>query len=169
MKIKTWELEKNYNKYKFYYTEDFSQLAKEIKQIVNISDVVVEGTAEKITDIYSVSGKVSGKLILECSRCLAHYDYYLESDFKETYITKEAASNFGDVEDFILLDSNEIDITNIVEESVVLGMPYIPLCKESCLGLCVTCGVNLNEETCNCKKEIIDPRLADLADWFDKD
>jgi len=48
-------------------------------------------------------------------------------------------------------------------------MPYIPLCKESCLGLCVTCGVNLNEETCNCKKEIIDPRLADLADWFDKD
>ncbi len=170
MKINTWELENKKEQYKFYYTEDLSHLAKEIKQIIDISPVIVEGTAEKLTDIYLVSGKVKTKLLLECSRCLTTYDYYFENEFSETFIPKDIDINFdNDEEEYLVIDTNEINISLIVEETVSLGLPYIPLCKEDCKGLCNTCGIDLNHEVCKCSNEVIDPRLADLADWFDKD
>ena len=33
------------------------------------------------------------------------------------------------------------------------------LCSESCKGLCVVCGTNLNVSECDCDTEEIDPRL----------
>ena len=39
---------------------------------------------------------------------------------------------------------------------------YFALCREDCKGLCVVCGANLNRETCDCKRDWEDPRLAAL-------
>jgi uncharacterized protein len=39
-----------------------------------------------------------------------------------------------------------------------------PLCDDSCLGLCATCGANLAREKCACSDSIVDERWGALKD-----
>jgi uncharacterized protein len=43
----------------------------------------------------------------------------------------------------------------------VLAVPFAPLCREDCKGLCPQCGIDRNTGTCSCEPPI-DPRLAAL-------
>lgn len=169
MKIKIWDINKSKESLEFDYTEDFSYLLKEFGQLKAISLVKVKGTASKTADFYTIKGSATSELQIECSRCLNYFDYVLECYYEEIFVPEDIETNFDlYVEDNIhLLDSEEIDLTRIIEEAILLNIPYAPICSEDCKGLCPTCGTNLNEKTCSCKDEKIDPRLADLANWFD--
>jgi uncharacterized protein len=57
---------------------------------------------------------------------------------------------------------DEIDVTGVVEEQFYLALPMKPLCRPDCQGLCPSCGVNWNLETCDCRTRWEDPRLAGL-------
>jgi uncharacterized protein len=41
-------------------------------------------------------------------------------------------------------------------------VPFAPLCREDCQGLCAQCGVDKNVTTCTCVRPA-DPRFAALA------
>jgi uncharacterized protein len=58
-------------------------------------------------------------------------------------------------------DGEEIDLTPLFRDQVVLAVPFAPLCGEDCKGLCPQCGVDRNLETCECKPPV-DPRWAAL-------
>jgi uncharacterized protein len=45
---------------------------------------------------------------------------------------------------------------------LLLSLPTRPLCREDCRGLCPHCGINLNRESCGCREERLDSRLAAL-------
>ncbi len=40
-----------------------------------------------------------------------------------------------------------------------------PLCSK-CKGLCPKCGINLNEDQCDCESEYVDPRFEKLKELF---
>ena len=40
-----------------------------------------------------------------------------------------------------------------LREELILRVPDYVVCSESCRGLCPSCGVNLNETTCECVPE----------------
>ena len=65
----------------------------------------------------------------------------------------EHAAEEGDDVVTLPLHQYEVDLDPYVHEAVVLGTPMIVLCREECRGLCPTCGVNLNRETCACRPE----------------
>jgi uncharacterized protein len=54
-----------------------------------------------------------------------------------------------DEEDY-LIEVDEVDLAPLVHDAVFLDLPLAPLCREACRGLCPTCGVDRNEETCDC-------------------
>ena len=56
--------------------------------------------------------------------------------------------------------------SELVKEQVLLAVPMKPLCISECRGICSECGINLNEEVCNCGTEKIDPRLAPLKHFM---
>src|SRR5207244_13446979 len=58
-------------------------------------------------------------------------------------------------------DGDKIDLEPLFREQFVLAIPYAPLCREDCKGLCPQCGIDLNTGTCTCEKPV-DPRLAGL-------
>lgn len=171
MKIKTWELKKRKDPLKFHYTEDLSALAKEFPQIKKITPVNINGTATELAGLYKVKGVMETTLSMECSKCLSDFDYLLKAEFEELFVSEEVETNFTDDEDdenIHALENDEIDLSTIIEEQFIVNIPFIPVCSTDCKGLCVVCGTNLNEETCGCKVEKIDPRLADLQKWFDQ-
>jgi len=47
----------------------------------------------------------------------------------------------------------EIDLTEGIQEQLVLGLPMRPLCREDCKGLCAACGADLNVDECNCRQQ----------------
>ena len=68
-----------------------------------------------------------------------------------------------------LIDNNRIMLSEIVTSEISLSLPLRFLCKPDCRGLCESCGVNLNEEKCNCDTEIIDERLLKLKQLLKKE
>lgn len=109
------------------------------------------------SDSYIISGNLSGEVLLTCSRCLEKFNYEIDLKLDEE-ISKEKIS-----------DLNELDLSNLFLENILLMIPMKPVCSEACKGLCPQCGQNLNDEECGCEREVIDPRLEKLRSFFTDD
>ncbi len=124
--------------------------------------------AERAGGRVLVSGSVAADLQVDCVRCLALFPYAVEREFEVSYL--RAGSDKGG--DEAELDENDldldyygdegIDLQQLLGEQLLLSLPMKPLCQTACEGLCSQCGINLNNEACDCKPEV-DPRLASLG------
>lgn len=105
---------------------------------------------------------ISASYTAKCARCLEAAAEDLNFTINEVF-SKPGLENEND--DVIILDSNEIDLKDIVEQALSCAMPITSLCSSDCKGLCLICGCNLNIESCGCEEDI-DPRLAVLKDFL---
>ncbi|BBB93236.1 MAG TPA: DUF177 domain-containing protein [Methylomusa anaerophila] len=151
-----------------------SVLAKESRDSFWASGhVKVEGfvTNKGAGSLFEVQGMVFATVNQCCSRCLEQVTVNLDLPFVADY--READSNAADVydttdnKDIYFFSDDEIDITELIWETLLLSEPLKILCSEDCLGLCPDCGVNLNFTTCNCRENKIDPRFLALGKLFD--
>lgn len=114
-------------------------------------------------------GTVTITVSLNCSRCLKAVSYPVETKFSEEYnpaedLDKEEEQELTDRElDLSYYINDELDISGLIREQVLLSVPMKPLCAEECQGICLKCGKDLNEGACGCKTEELDPRLAPLT------
>ena len=46
--------------------------------------------------------------------------------------------------------NDTVDLTKIVDDAIMINNPTNFLCKEDCKGICLGCGVNLNDGKCKC-------------------
>ncbi|OUS77010.1 hypothetical protein B1748_10585 [Paenibacillus sp. MY03] len=120
----------------------------------------------------TAEGELSADLELACSRCLEPTKERTVIPFYEQFkpTEKDSSDNEESDEDendeFVEVAGDKLDLKPYLEESLLLFMPFAPLCDKDCKGLCQVCGQNLNEHTCSCKNEKIDPRFAALKDLF---
>lgn len=115
-----------------------------------------------------VEGKVMAMAELNCNRCLASFQSNYEIPFHES--CRQDNSDEDQPEDFLLYCAgDEIELSELVREAVVLAEPLKAVCREDCKGLCSRCGVNLNISSCKCEQNIIDPRFAALEQLLRKD
>lgn len=131
-------------------------------------DVDLTAFAESLDQI-GVRGKLTTTLSISCTRCLAPHSETIVVPFEEHFkLTEPKGLPADDEDEVIQVTDDRVDLKPYVEEAVIVHLPYAPLCKEDCKGLCPTCGVNRNEIGCGCSNERIDPRLAGLKDFFNK-
>ena len=57
--------------------------------------------------------------------------------------------------------ARSVDLRPAIREEWLLAVPAFALCREDCLGLCLTCGADRNTGACKCAPAI-DPRWAAL-------
>lgn len=116
--------------------------------------------AARIGDMVEVEGDIRTTVRLSCGRCLVEFVRPLETAFTLTYAQQEPAAGEQsepgphemDVtgEGLIYFQGVDIDLTEGIQEQVVLSLPLRALCSESCKGLCARCGADLNQAACNC-------------------
>ncbi len=123
-------------------------------------DLEADITLTKVGKRFEVRGRFQTVLRLQCDRCLEAFNSPLNSMF---YLILERLPEELEAEeehelspeemgvDFIRGD--EVDLTEMVKEQIFLSLPMKALCKQDCLGLCIRCGSNLNQGSCNCKVE----------------
>lgn len=113
-------------------------------------------------------GNLTGKAKINCSRCLKPYTCKLNIKLEEEYfptidiVTGVRLPEPEDASSFRIDEHHVIDLTEAIRQYIVTAMPMKPLCKESCAGLCSTCGKDLNKGRCNCHQDELDPRWAEL-------
>ncbi|MBV4418046.1 DUF177 domain-containing protein [Clostridium tyrobutyricum] len=140
----------------FYDGKEYSGILTPIMLLANL---------EKTDHMITLNGKVSGVLELTCSRCLKKFAHAINININERFTDKKIVDCD---EDIFFINDGYIDITQIIENNIILALPIKRLCKENCKGLCPKCGTNLNDSTCNCKENDIDPRWEKLKDMFSK-
>ncbi len=133
-----------------------------------MGDVKAEFFLTRKASELNISGSISGRVCLQCSRCLIEFQRDLELSVDLTYLpieemsTEEIHEIGRDESEIGYYKDDEIDITDVVKEQLLLNLPMKPLCSDECKGLCPVCGTDLNLQSCNCKKDEIDPRLSIL-------
>jgi uncharacterized protein len=89
--------------------------------------------------------KGTAEVETKCVRCLQDFFLSEEFEFEELY---QFPSRTREETDLILPQDGQIDLRPLFREYLILALPIKRLCKPDCKGLCVVCGVNLNDSTC---------------------
>ena len=139
-------------------------------------DVEVSGVLTRLNEEVFLTGRVGTVLSLNCSRCLKQFSHPVQSKLKSHFVPLDnKVTSAGEVElhaadiDTEFYENDRVDLTQSVRDGILLAVPVIFLCREDCNGLCSQCGVNLNQGSCGCAKELpIDPRLEILKTLKEK-
>lgn len=116
-----------------------------------------------------VEAKLSSLIGCSCSRCLLDFDQPVELDVQEEFLPwvnvntgAKLASPSEFNEDFHISQNHILDLTEAVVQYLEMSTPMKPVCTEQCKGICLRCGVDLNEQECRCQGDQIDPRWGAL-------
>jgi uncharacterized protein len=118
-----------------------------------------------------VDGDVTAVLAMECARCLRDIEVPITAEFQQEARPSidlatgaPLAADPSDEEDDVvrLSDHHELDLERSVREAIQLAEPIAPLDRPDCPGLCVVCGLPLDEGTHDHPDDDVDPRLEAL-------
>ncbi|MDR0504265.1 MAG: YceD family protein [Bifidobacteriaceae bacterium] len=137
------------------------------------SELVLQLLLESVLEGVLVSGTLQAEARGACVRCLDSLTVDLTVELQELFVYPErhqAAQRSGDQqaeEERLLLD-HQADLEPMVRDSIVLALPFQPVCQPDCPGLCPECGVRLAEQVGH-QHEQVDSRWHSLADWLKRD
>lgn len=96
------------------------------------------------------SGRFRGETEMDCRRCLKDVRVPVEEDAH--FIFSSEGEDSSDDPDVYPFDPHAhlLDIRPAVREVWLLAVPGFVQCRDDCKGLCPACGVDLNDETCDC-------------------
>lgn len=80
-------------------------------------------------------------------------------DLQELFLT--ASDGGGDEERLVVHDT--VDLEPVLRDAVVTALPFQPVCRPDCQGLCPDCGIRLEEAPADHVHDQVDPRWAALA------
>ena len=130
----------------------FDEKIKELDCVTPIkSDLEVKSLGEFI----EISGNVKGVMKLECDLCLKEFEYELDFDIDEMFAKNALLEDYGQELElkegqFVtdLQGADEIDIYDLLYQSVILNLPNKKVC-----------GINCNGDKFLKEEDLSDPRL----------
>jgi uncharacterized protein len=143
------------------------RLDEPVEGLTTVLAAVPEGTPveadlllESVVEGILVSGPLRGSMRLSCARCLKTFERPFDVAVHEMFIPGRA----DDGDEYPLADDGvAIDIEPMVRDALVLSMPFSPLCRPDCQGLCERCGGDRNLQECTCGPAPADPRWEALG------
>jgi len=130
------------------------------------TDLELDLRLEAVMEGVLVSGSVRGQAVGECVRCLGEAAEFVDVHLTELYVYPERAAvaveDGDDEEDVRELEGDLIDLEPALRDAVVPALPFQPLCRPDCPGLCSECGARLADDPDH-SHETLDPRWAALG------
>ncbi|MCD6351684.1 MAG: DUF177 domain-containing protein [Armatimonadetes bacterium] len=114
------------------------------------------------------TGRLRALVRRPCDRCLKSHDEVLDMVVNRECCLAQAddpqafADPGDDMPPIPILSGDEVDLSELVRQLIIVSLPPRSLCRPDCKGLCPVCGADLNEGPCHCEEQEIDPRLAPL-------
>ena len=156
-------------KYEFSLNKDWWRPGVENDQVLGLhSPLEVRVDIYRAGDKYVLGGSLDGVLEIMCDRCLESYNRDLKTEFKLFLTPPPSDKDKAEIElleedmEVGFINGEEIDLSDVIKEQILLSLPIKSLCRTECLGLCPICGSNLNEGDCGCDKKNLHPGLSKL-------
>ncbi|WP_343708515.1 DUF177 domain-containing protein [Mycobacterium sp.] len=119
---------------------------------------------ESVSEGVLVSGTVSAPLTGECSRCLTPFHEQIQVDLTELFAYSDSLTRATTEEDEVgLVVADTVDLEQPIIDAVGLELPFSPVCRHDCPGLCTTCGIALATADPGHHHDEIDPRWSKLT------
>lgn len=104
-----------------------------------------------------VTGTVQGTAQATCGRCLDDFELPLAGEIEGYWLTEnpgdDVPEDLAEDEFEVIGEDRQMDLFPFIQAALVLALPFVPLCREDCKGLCPQCGKNLNDGPCDCAPE----------------
>jgi uncharacterized protein len=133
-------------------------LGTELARVPDDAPIVGDLLLESVVEGLLVTGTISGTWHLRCARCLREVEASFEVSVSEMFATQPDE----DAEQYPIAGEGSIDPDQMVRDAVGVELPFSPLCRPDCRGLCPVCGGDLNLGECP-GHEQADPRFAALS------
>jgi len=124
------------------------------------TDLELDLRLEAVMEGVLVSGGVRGCLGGQCVRCLGEVDDVIDVDLQELYVYPGWAG-VDDDDELREIEDELIDLEPALRDAVVLALPFQPVCRPDCPGLCPECGEPLAGQPDH-RHESVDPRWQAL-------
>ncbi len=136
-------------------------LGIELIRVAEGSPIDLDLQLESVVEGVLVTGTASADLVGECARCLVEVTDEQSFDLSELYYYPGKDAE----EDANWVENDTVDLEPALRDAIVLDLPFTPLCRDDCAGLCAVCGQNLNDDPSHSHDEPIDARWEKLADF----
>ncbi len=125
-------------------------------EINTVSNLTGELMLIKLRD--EISAIVSDAEVMvrfNCNRCLKEFICKIRIPGVERQFLAHRPSLADDLSDVYLIDMKDlsIDLNEMMRQEIILHFPFIPVCSNSCKGLCPVCGKDRNSRPCACRQE----------------
>ncbi len=153
------------------YSEEAAELDLPVPGVRFLQPIAVELILVRAARVISATGRIKAAATCECVRCLRPFlvplDIPVATQFLpalpplppgEYQMPSQEAEDYYYQDDVIVLD-------DLVQQEVILAVPFSPQCRADCRGLCSQCGQDFNVGTCACAPPP-DPRWAVLREYL---
>ncbi|MDO5479038.1 MAG: DUF177 domain-containing protein [Clostridia bacterium] len=127
--------------------------------VYEFSKVSIIGEIVNIGGSLELKATVTGEYETPCARCLKPVMSSFDADIYEDLTGEDADA------ELIVKNGNEWDLSELILNDILIGLPMTALCSEDCKGFCPNCGKNLNSDSCSCVKDEWDPRFDILKNF----
>lgn len=131
--------------------------------------VRIEGRMESVVEGVLVTGSAAGVATGVCVRCLDDVSTEVDVSFQELFAYPDRAAHHREVDagqhdtdEERMLEDDVMDLEDLIRDAVVTALPFQPVCRDDCPGLCSECGARLADDPEH-QHDVIDPRWSALA------
>ena len=142
-------------------------LGTEVIGIPEGSDLELDLRLEAVMEGILVSGTVRGRAVGECVRCLDTVEDEVEADVQELFVYPGRTPEGEDDDELRELVDEMIDLEPVLYDTLVPALPFQPVCRDDCPGLCSECGARLADDPDH-RHESADPRWAALQAMYEQ-
>lgn len=100
-----------------------------------------------------IEAKFQATVVGQCVRCLEEFEQPLETEFQELFAYRTRHTRDAE---FFVPEDGHINLAPLVYQNMLLALPIKALCQPDCKGLCIVCGTNLNNSTCEHNKTAVE-------------
>jgi uncharacterized protein len=132
------------------------------------STIELELRLESVVEGVLVTGSVRATATGACVRCLDPVSREVDGNFQELFAYADRAAHHREVgadddetEEHTLV-GDLFDLEPVLLDTVVPALPFQPVCREDCPGLCSECGAHLADDPDH-QHDVIDPRWSALS------
>lgn len=130
------------------YRREFHQHYDEIfiPPDLNLRDFEINYTLSRTREGLLFQAKIMANVETECVRCLEIFNMPVVSEFEELFAFPERFQD--EVNEEVVPEDGYIDLGVLFRDYLLIDLPMNSICKKDCLGVCIECGQNLNENDC---------------------
>lgn len=134
-------------------------LATTLAGLSEDTPVTGELVLESLEEGILASGRLRGSMSLSCARCLKEFEQGFSVELRELF----APFPHEDSDEYPLDPEGFLDPHQMMRDAIGVELPFAPVCRPDCRGLCARCGGDLNLGECSCAEPEVDPRWDGLT------